>query len=77
MDEATSALDGGTENAVMEAITALAGKKTIILIAHRLSTVRNCDMIYLLEDGRIKYMGTYECLIRENQTFREFAGVDQ
>lgn len=51
MDEATSALDNETENALMESIEALHGQKTIILIAHRLSTVKNCDRIYEIKDG--------------------------
>lgn len=53
-DEATSALDNETETAVMQAIDALAGTKTLILIAHRLSTVRNCQRVLLLERGRAK-----------------------
>jgi len=52
-DEATSALDSETEEAVMSAIDALAGAKTLILIAHRLTTVQNCDQIVRLEQGRI------------------------
>ncbi len=77
MDEATSALDGATENAVMEAIHELAGKKTIILIAHRLTTLRDCDLIYILDGGRIQQTGTYRSLLQENGTFREFAGVNE
>ncbi|MBK5944766.1 ABC transporter ATP-binding protein [Halorhodospira halophila] len=56
-DEATSALDNVTEKAVMEAIDALQNQKTIILIAHRLSTVRNCDQVVLLEKGQIADKG--------------------
>lgn len=52
LDEATSALDSETETAVMEAIEALQGKKTIIIIAHRLTTIKNCDMIYEVTDGK-------------------------
>lgn len=59
MDEATSALDGVTETAVMGAIRSLSGKKTIILIAHRLTTVQDCDIIYQLDHGRIVNQGTY------------------
>ena len=57
MDEATSALDSETELAVQEAINKLKGKKTIIIIAHRLSTVENCDRLLRLEDGIIHSMG--------------------
>lgn len=58
LDEATSALDTATENNVMEAITALRGKKTILIVAHRLSTVIHCDRLFRLEDGRIVGEGT-------------------
>lgn len=53
LDEATSALDGATERGVMEAVAALQGSKTIIVVAHRLSTVENCDRLFRLERGRI------------------------
>lgn len=52
LDEATSALDTETETAVMEAINALQGHKTLIIIAHRLTTIRNCDAIYEIADGK-------------------------
>jgi ATP-binding cassette, subfamily B, bacterial PglK len=70
LDEATSALDTITEKGVMEAVGNLARAKTIIMIAHRLSTVRNCDVIYLLERGRVVASGSYDELVRENDTFR-------
>ena len=54
LDEATSALDNDTEAALMEAINALHGKKTLIIIAHRLTTIEECDMVYRVEDGQIK-----------------------
>ncbi len=53
LDEATSALDNDTETAVMEAIDSLAGSKTMIIIAHRLTTIRNCDIIYEVRNGKI------------------------
>ena len=53
LDEATSALDNETENAVMEAIDALQGHKTLIIIAHRLTTIKNCDVIYEVENGKV------------------------
>lgn len=59
LDEATSALDNETEKKVSEAIQALSGKKTIIIIAHRLSTVENCNRIYVLEGGKISKFGSY------------------
>ncbi len=52
LDEATSALDNETETTVMEAIDSLHGKKTLIIIAHRLTTIRNCDVIYEIADGK-------------------------
>lgn len=52
LDEATSALDNETETAVMESIEALQGHKTLIIVAHRLTTIRNCDKIYEIKDGK-------------------------
>ena len=54
LDEATSALDNETESAVMEAIDNLQGTKTILIIAHRLTTIRNVDMIYEVADGKVR-----------------------
>jgi ABC-type multidrug transport system fused ATPase/permease subunit len=59
LDEATSALDSQTEREVMEAVDSLHGVKTLVIVAHRLSTVANCDLIYRLEDGRIAQCGTF------------------
>jgi ABC-type multidrug transport system fused ATPase/permease subunit len=53
LDEATSALDADTEREVMYAVTALHGTKTVLIVAHRLSTVGGCDRLYRLENGRI------------------------
>ena len=61
LDEATSALDMATEKGVMEAINALHGEKTLLIIAHRLSTVSNCDRIYKMEQG---------CIVKDNATER-------
>lgn len=73
MDEATSALDGITEEAVMEALRNLSGKKTIITIAHRLTTVKDCDVIYLMEQGRIVNQGTYDELLKYSLWFQTAA----
>ncbi len=73
LDEATSAVDNVTENAIMDALRALAHQKTIIMIAHRLSTVRECDVIHVLEKGRIIASGTYEELLQGSESFREMA----
>ena len=75
MDEATSALDGATEGAVMEAIRELAGRKTIILIAHRLSTVEDCNCIFLLEEGRVVDRGTFDELSAQSDSFRSMANM--
>lgn len=60
LDEATSALDGETELDISNAINALRGETTVILIAHRLSTVRNADQVFYLENGEIRAFGTFE-----------------
>ena len=73
LDEATSALDNITERAVMEAVSKLGGKKTVIMIAHRLTTVMGCDEIFLLEGGRVAARGTYAQLVETNPVFREMA----
>lgn len=63
LDEATSALDNDTEKEVMEAIYALHGQKTILIVAHRLSTVARCDMIYRLEQGHIVASGNFAAVV--------------
>ena len=67
MDEATSALDNLTERAVMDAVHNLGHAKTIVLIAHRLSTVQACDTIFMMEQGRLVAQGTYDELLRDQQ----------
>ena len=71
LDEATSALDNLTEKVVMEAVNNLSKDITIILIAHRLSTVKKCDQIFLLEKGELKNYGTFEELINIDENFRK------
>ena len=73
MDEATSALDNETEKQVIDAIEQLKGERTIIMIAHRLTTVMNCDRLYLLEDGKIIGHGTYNELIGSSEKFKKLA----
>jgi ABC-type multidrug transport system fused ATPase/permease subunit len=65
LDEATAALDNETENLVTQAINALSGTKTLIVIAHRLSTVEHCDCVYMLERGKIVKSGTYREVVLE------------
>ena len=73
-DEATSALDNATERGVFEAILGLRGQKTIILVAHRLTTVQACHEVVMVEAGRVTAKGTYESLLEHSGRFREFAG---
>ncbi|NLC71724.1 MAG: ABC transporter ATP-binding protein [Desulfuromonadaceae bacterium] len=75
LDEATSALDGLTEEAVMDAISHLSRKKTILMIAHRLTTVKDCDVIYLLDHGRIVNQGSYDDLEKSSAWFRAAARI--
>ncbi|WP_234571651.1 ABC transporter ATP-binding protein [Rhodohalobacter sp. 614A] len=76
MDEATSALDNITEKYVIEAIERLRGDRTIIMIAHRLTTVRNCDVIYMLNEGEIIAKGTYDELLESSSEFRKMSLVE-
>ncbi|MED5601796.1 MAG: ABC transporter ATP-binding protein [Pseudomonadota bacterium] len=73
LDEATSALDGITEKLIMDAIHDFSGRKTIVMIAHRLATVRQCDSIYLLRNGQVEDQGTYEELVDRNEIFKSMA----
>ena len=70
LDEATSALDNQTEKVVMDAVNNLNKDRTIILIAHRLGTVKNCDTIFLLDKGQLQHKGTFEELINVSENFR-------
>ncbi len=69
LDEATSALDSNTEQAVMDAVENLSKEITIIIIAHRLNTVKRCDKIYLIEKGKITNEGKFEELIHVNEAY--------
>lgn len=73
MDEATSALDNITEKQIINAIEALKDEHTLIMIAHRLTTVKNCDKLYFMENGRIIQEGSYHELVDSNIKFREMA----
>jgi ABC-type bacteriocin/lantibiotic exporter with double-glycine peptidase domain len=75
LDEAMSALDGMTEAELMSVLDTLRGRSTIILIAHRLSLVRGCDVIFQLEAGRVVGSGSAEELTRESARFRRTIGV--
>ncbi|MGI6354829.1 MAG: ABC transporter ATP-binding protein [Lentisphaeria bacterium] len=73
LDEATSALDTTTESALTAAVEQLRGAHTVILIAHRLSTVRRCDRIFFLDGGRLVAQGTYDELLASTPAFRAMA----
>lgn len=75
LDEGTSALDNETEVKFMRAVESLSGDVTIILIAHRLSTVRKCDIIHVLNEGKISESGTYETLMKQGSEFYRLATV--
>ena len=73
LDEATSSLDAISENAIKTAIDNISGEKTIIVIAHRFSTVKNADRILFLEKGKLENEGTHKELIKTNKKYRKLA----
>ena len=77
LDEATSALDTQTEQALVSAIDALRGEKTLVVVAHRLSTVQHCTSVVFLQDGRVLAEGTFDELVERQPEFRAMvsAGV--
>jgi ATP-binding cassette, subfamily B, bacterial PglK len=75
LDEATNALDGLTEHELMTTILRLRGRYTIILIAHRLSSVRTCDVIFEFDQGKLTGSGTYSELLGNSETFRRLVNV--
>ena len=74
-DEATSALDSPTERELIAALEALHGVKTLVVIAHRLTTVRRCDRLAVLRDGRVAAIGSYDELLARDAGFRELAST--
>src|SRR5262249_23213811 len=73
VDEGTAHLDNETESSIARTLTELRGKKTIIVIAHRFALVRNCDRIYVVENGRIRAAGSYSKLLSTDPVFRDLA----
>ena len=71
LDEATSALDNETEAAINTALQGLHGTLTMVVIAHRLSTVRECDRILFLDSGSVSGLGSFEDLVRTNKAFAQ------
>ena len=75
LDEATSALDGLTEQKIMQSIHNIASDITVIIIAHRLNTIKECDMIYLIDKGKIVADGTYSELLESNEQFQNLSKI--
>ncbi|WP_156032575.1 ABC transporter ATP-binding protein [Parvularcula oceani] len=75
LDEATSALDNATEAAITQGIEAMRGERTLIIIAHRLTTVRRCDRLYFLKDGKVEAEGDFESLRQKHRDFAEMSAV--
>lgn len=73
LDEATAALDSDTERRLMASIEQVRANRTIVMIAHRLSSIRNCDRIFVMEDGHITGAGTFNQLLRCHTNFRAMA----
>ena len=77
MDEATSALDSETEKAIQDNIDALKGQYTILIVAHRLSTIKNADRIVLMNNGQIEQAGTYQQLTESTPMFKRMVALQE
>ena len=75
LDEGTSALDNITENSIISSLKELEKKTTIIIIAHRLNTVKDCDIIFYMENGQIKDIGNFDYLVKNNRNFNKLANT--
>jgi ABC-type multidrug transport system fused ATPase/permease subunit len=75
LDEATSSLDVQTERAIADTLLDMRRARTVIVIAHRLDTIKRCDRLFFLAEGRLRASGTYEQLIAENPRFAELVGA--
>jgi ATP-binding cassette subfamily C protein len=76
LDEGTAHLDGESEASIGRTLGKLRGAKTIIMIAHRLALVRNCDRVYFLDQGHVRISGGYSELISKDPAFRRFVGAE-
>lgn len=76
-DEATSSLDGLTEEAVIESINNIQNTKTVVIVAHRLASVKNCHKIYFIDEGKILDSGNFDELINRNELFRRMAKISK
>ena len=77
MDEATSALDSETEKTIQESIEMLKGKYTIIAVAHRLSTIKSADRIFVMQSGRISETGNYTELMQHSPAFKRMVELQE
>lgn len=77
MDEATSALDSGTERAIQEKIDEMKGKYTIVIVAHRLSTIKNADVIVLMDKGKITNIGSFDELLEHSLKFKNMVSLQE
>jgi ATP-binding cassette, subfamily B, bacterial PglK len=77
LDEATSALDGLTEQEIARQVDLLAGRKTVIIVAHRLSTIRKCDVIHVFESGELKASGKYDQLAARSDYMARLQAIAQ
>ena len=77
LDEATSSLDNKTEHDVMQALDLVGRRCTMVVIAHRLSTVKKCDRIFEIANGGIRASGDFESLRAKSASFREMAMLDE
>ena len=77
MDEATSALDSETEKAIQDNIDALKGQYTILIVAHRLSTIKNADRIVLMNNGQVEQVGTYQQLTESTPMFKRMVSLQE
>ncbi|MFT4850885.1 MAG: ABC-type multidrug transport system fused ATPase/permease subunit [Sediminicola sp.] len=77
MDEATSALDSETEYSIQNSIDALKGKYTILLVAHRLSTIKNADQIVFMKKGEIESIGTFQDLLEQREDFKRMVELQE
>jgi ABC-type multidrug transport system fused ATPase/permease subunit len=77
MDEATSALDSETEKSIQNSIDALKGKYTILLVAHRLSTIKNADQIVFMKMGKIENIGSFQDLLEQREDFKRMVELQE